>query len=356
MDDKSARAAANAPEVAAWEHTPYQGIERAPSPQRPPQHILHPEGQPGLEPAPHSTLELSPHQISDHDKLSSYGPTSTTLSSGTSPYSPTYVLPQPYGYSQQHGNIGSVHVPGGTSTLADSSAAAEEINDKEAGNGNGNGNGDGDDGKNGKSKRYCFGLGTKRQVAWSLLAIGIFLIVVGVAVGVGVGVSSGNKKDGNRNSPSTPTPTSSSTAHPSWTHTANLPPPTAYATITPSTSIICPSNNLTLYTPSNGTTLTSSSRGKGYLLICGRDYSSLAGAEEITNRQADSIETCIDRCAEVDNCIGAGWGNYEGKQICWLKSRLGNPGWTPDWYMAVREDAVLHDGSEGGLGGDTESG
>ena len=159
----------------------------------------------------------------------------------------------------------------------------------------------------------------------------------------------------NQHSPSTPTPTSSSTAHPSWTHTANLPPPTAYATITPSTSIICPSNNLTLYTPSNGTTLTSS-RGKGYLLICGRDYSSLAGAEEITNRQADSIETCIDRCAEVDNCIGAGWGNYEGKQICWLKSRLGNPGWTPDWYMAVREDAVLHDGSEGGLGGDTESG
>ncbi|KAK1774541.1 hypothetical protein QBC45DRAFT_35509 [Copromyces sp. CBS 386.78] len=347
MEDRSARAAANAPEVAAWEHTSYQDIERAPSPQRPPQHILHPGGQPGLEPAPHSTLEVSPHQLSDNDKLSSYGPTPTTISSNdTSPY-PTYVLPQPYGYSQ-HANIGSVP---GTSTLAGSgSTAGGGIGgDKEASNG------DGDNNK-GKDERYCFGLGTKRQVAWSLLAIGIFLIVVGIAVGVGVGVSSakgGGKKDGV--SSSTPTPTSS-TAHPSWTHTANLPPPTAYATITPSTSIICPSNNLTLYTPSNGTTLTSSSRGKGYLLICGRDYSSLAGAEEITNREADSIETCIDRCAEVDNCIGAGWGNYEGKQICWLKSRLGNPGWTPDWYMAVREDAVLHDGSEGGLSGDTENG
>ncbi|KAK3340682.1 hypothetical protein B0H65DRAFT_267437 [Neurospora tetraspora] len=341
MEDKSTRAATNAPELAAWEHT-HQGIERAPSPQHQPslQQLHHPEGQPGLEPAPHSTLEVSPHQVQD-DKLSSYGPTSTI--SSTSPY-PAYVLPQPYGYSQ-HGNIGSVP---GTSTIAGSTAAGGGIGDKEAGNG------DGDD--NGKNKRYCFGLGTKRQVAWSLLAIGIFLIVVGVAVGVGVGVSAGKgggKKSGNSSSTATPT---STTAHPSWTHTANLPPPTAYATITPSTSIICPSNNLTLYTPSNDTILSSSSRGKGYLLLCGRDYNALAGADDITNREADSIETCIDRCAEVDNCVGAGWGYYDGKQICWLKSRLGKPGWTPGWYMAVREDAVLHDGSEGGLSGDTETG
>lgn len=186
MDDKHNRAA-NAPELATWEHQPYQGIERAPSPQQYQHHqqsiqqLHHPQGQPGLEPAPHSTLELSPYQISDNDKLPAYGPTSTTLSSngtGASPYNnPAYVLPQPYGYSQE------------TSTVAGSSAAGG-IGDKEAGVLDG-------DGKE-KNKRYCFGLGTKKQVAWSLLAIGIFLIVVGVAVGVGVGVSSskgGDKKE-----------------------------------------------------------------------------------------------------------------------------------------------------------------
>lgn len=157
-----------------------------------------------------------------------------------------------------------------------------------------------------------------------------------------------------RNS-SSPTPTSS-TAHPSWTHTANLPPPTAWATITASTSIICPSNNLTLYKPSDKIAPAGDAAGKGFLLLCDRDYNSWAGAREITNREADSIETCIERCAVVEGCVGAGWGNYDGKQVCWLKSRLGNPGWTPGWYMAVREDAVLHDGSEGGLSGDTESG
>ena len=91
------------------------------------------------------------------------------------------------------------------------------------------------------------------------------------------------------------------------------------------------------------------------MLLCDRDYNSLAGAKEIANREADSIETCIDRCAEVDDCIGAGWGYYDGKSVCWLKSRLGKPGWTPGWYMAVREDAVLHDGTEGNLTGDTET-
>lgn len=343
------RAAANAPELAAWEHTPYQGIERAPSPQPhpPPIHQLHgPGGQPGLEPAPLSTLEVNPHQIHDNnDKLSSYGPTSTTISSGTSPPYPNYVLPQPYGYaSSQHGNIGSVP-GGGTSTVGAGSTAAGGI-DKEAGDGQ-----NGDD----KGKRYCFGLGTKRQVAWSLLAIGIFLIVVGVAVGVGVGVGAGKGGGGKKDDGSSPTRTSS-TVLPAWTHTANLPPPTAVATITPSTSIICPTNNLTLYTPSNETTPTSSAAGKRYLLLCDRDYNSLAGAKEIANREADSMETCIDRCAEAEGCVGAGWGNYEGKSICWLKSRLGKPGWTPGWYMAVREDAVLHDGTEGPLAGDTESG
>ncbi|KAK3504744.1 hypothetical protein B0T13DRAFT_454099 [Neurospora crassa] len=342
MEDRSSRAAANAPELAPWEHAPHQGIERAPSPHDHPsslQQLHHPEGQPGLEPAPHSTLEVSPHQVQD-DKLSSYEPTSTI--SSASPYQ-AYILAKPYGDSQ-YGNIGSVP---GINTFAGSTAAG--INDKEAGDGDGDGNG--------KNKRYCCGLGTKRQVAWWLLAIGIFLIVVGVAVGVGVGVGAGKgggKKD--ENSPTPTTTTTTTTAHPTWTHTANLPPPTAYATITPSTSIICPNNNLTLYAPSDDTVTTSSSRGKGYLLLCDRDYNSLAGAEEITHRESDSIETCIDRCAEVDNCIGAGWGNYNGKQTCWLKSRLGHPGWTPGWYMAVREDAVLHDGTEGGLTGDTETG
>lgn len=98
-------------------------------------------------------------------------------------------------------------------------------------------------------------------------------------------------------------------------------------------AIRCPANNRTLYSAA-GT-------GKSYLLLCGRDYSSVDGAVDLSNEPVDNMSDCIARCAAQQGCVGAGWGPYNDQNTCWLKSVLGLPNVTPNWYFAVEDEGAL---------------
>lgn len=95
-------------------------------------------------------------------------------------------------------------------------------------------------------------------------------------------------------------------------------------------AIRCPANNQTLYAAA-GT-------NRSYLLLCGRDYATWDGAVDLFNQPMDSMSDCIDECARQQGCVGAGWGNYNNKQVCWLKSKLGDPGFPTTWFFAVEDD------------------
>ncbi|KAK3990253.1 hypothetical protein QBC44DRAFT_325965 [Cladorrhinum sp. PSN332] len=162
--------------------------------------------------------------------------------------------------------------------------------------------------------------GIKKQLFWIIVAIVIFLLVVAVAAGVGVGV-------GTRKGNESPLPTQSAAPTP----TRAFPIPLAQATTSPD-GVNCPTNNLTLYTPTR-------TPNRKYLLLCGRDYSSMigVGTVDMYDMRMDSMGDCIDACAAQEGCVGAGWGGQGGKKACWLKSRLGEANWAGHWSFAVED-------------------
>ncbi|OIW33641.1 hypothetical protein CONLIGDRAFT_640744 [Coniochaeta ligniaria NRRL 30616] len=169
--------------------------------------------------------------------------------------------------------------------------------------------------------------GVKRQTFWIVMAVGIFVMVAAVAIGVGLGVALHKSDDG---APSaTPLPSANSSS-PTTTATS-LPAPTATGATGPEVAISCPANNRTLY----------ASSGKSYLLLCGRDYSSVDGAEDLFHEPMDSMSDCIDECPKQQGCVGVGWGPYQNVNTCWLKSKLGTPNVTPNWYFAVEDEGAL---------------
>ncbi|KAL2270351.1 hypothetical protein VTJ83DRAFT_2535 [Remersonia thermophila] len=170
-----------------------------------------------------------------------------------------------------------------------------------------------------EEKRVC---GVKRFAFWFAAAAVAFVVVVGVSVGVGVGV-------GLSGSPSSPTPTSTRAV------------PTPVATANPSASMSCPGNDRTLY-------LAPQNSQKKFLLMCGRDYHSRNGTQELYNAPASTLKECLELCAMQEGCLGAGWGRSgkvaSGKPVCWLKGQLGSHHDAPLWSFLMLDD--------GSLGGD----
>ncbi|KAI2612688.1 uncharacterized protein GGS25DRAFT_518372 [Hypoxylon fragiforme] len=187
--------------------------------------------------------------------------------------------------------------------------------------------------------RIC---GVERNHFFVVVAIGTFLFVVAIAVGLGIGLgtrTSGHVSgsaaavSGSISSSSssvaaistTPTPT---TAQPS-TPTLVSPTPSFTGLLT-TAPIICPQANNTVYV----------SRGssKPFNVQCGRDYNADAGARDISHAPASTMAQCINACGDRDDCVGVGWGNYQGTYQCWMKSRLGEPNWSRQWYFAQLQD------------------
>ncbi|KAF3770193.1 hypothetical protein M406DRAFT_354319 [Cryphonectria parasitica EP155] len=173
-----------------------------------------------------------------------------------------------------------------------------------------------------RAARIC---GLRRKVFWVVLALVVFGLMVAIAVGLGLGLGEQNNKSSSASSNSTATATSSSTA-------TTLPAATATATATGNTDIICPTANETLYTLATQTS-------KKFLVLCGRDYNSDNGATDLTSMNITTFEGCLNECGNLDGCIAVGWGNYYGTNTCWLKSGIGTPNQSSDWYAAVEDDS-----------------
>lgn len=102
-----------------------------------------------------------------------------------------------------------------------------------------------------------------------------------------------------------------------------------------SAPVTCPQNNNTVYLAA----ASSSSPSKAFNVECGHDYSSNDGAKDITQRKGvDTMAECLDLCGARAECVGVGYGDFEGTWTCWLKSQLGQPNNSPQWYAARLQD------------------
>ncbi|KAI1443360.1 hypothetical protein F5Y02DRAFT_220794 [Annulohypoxylon stygium] len=182
--------------------------------------------------------------------------------------------------------------------------------------------------------RVC---GIKRNTFYIVLAISLFLFVVAVAVGLGVGL--GTRKSvgvggssaavdlgadsSSSLSPTSTTPTSTTSTTP--TSTKVSPTPSFTGAMIPG-PVVCPQNNNTVYIARGSS--------KPFNIQCGRDYSSQQGAKDIKHMHTPTMASCIDACGNDEDCVGVGWGYYQDSFQCWMKSALGEPNWSSQWYFA----------------------
>lgn len=161
-------------------------------------------------------------------------------------------------------------------------------------------------------------LGLRKKIFWLIFGPLIALLVIGLAVGLGVGLGTSHDSSSSSSgatSGATPTTTSSS--------------PTSSGTAAP-TPIACPQANGTRYEAAGN---------DPFLVLCNVDYNGNAGAgtTDIGNEETSTVEDCIDVCAGNSSCAGAGWGNYEGHNVCWMKGSLGSSQDAPNWFFVIRE-------------------
>ncbi|KAI1092434.1 hypothetical protein F5B19DRAFT_208699 [Rostrohypoxylon terebratum] len=184
--------------------------------------------------------------------------------------------------------------------------------------------------------RVC---GIKRNTFYVVLAISSFLLVVAVAIGLGVGLGTrkgvgvvgseaavdlgADSSSSSLVSPTSTTPTSTTSTTP--TSTKVSPTPSFTGALTPG-PVDCPQNNNTVYVARGSS--------KPFNVQCGRDYNSQHGAKDIKHMHTPTMASCIDACGDDDDCVGVGWGYYQDSFQCWMKSALGEPNWSAQWYFA----------------------
>ncbi|KAK0374712.1 hypothetical protein CLIM01_07910 [Colletotrichum limetticola] len=174
--------------------------------------------------------------------------------------------------------------------------------------GYGSGSLDGDGSGKGKKATVC---GMRRKVCYVVMGVAIVLVVAAIAVGLGVGLAM--KKSENKSSSGPQTSNSTTTP----------------ATSTANATITCPAaDNVTYSSPD--------APKRTFRMICGHDFNSADGATDLTSENATTMAACIDLCASKgDDCVGAGWGDYYGNHVCWMKSKLGTMNVSGNWYFAV---------------------
>ncbi|KAI1761890.1 hypothetical protein GGR53DRAFT_449811 [Hypoxylon sp. FL1150] len=161
-------------------------------------------------------------------------------------------------------------------------------------------------------------LGLKRKKFWWIFGPLISMLIMGLALGLGLGLGLSHdisNSNSGATSGSTPTTTSSSS--------------TSSATAAP-TPIACPQANGTTYEATGN---------EPFLVLCDVDYNGNAGGgtTDIGNEETSTVEDCINACAGNSSCAGAGWGNYNGTDTCWMKGSLGASNTATNWFFAIRQ-------------------
>ncbi|KAI1773898.1 hypothetical protein F4818DRAFT_85398 [Hypoxylon cercidicola] len=160
-------------------------------------------------------------------------------------------------------------------------------------------------------------LGLRKRTFWFIFGPLIALLVIGLAVGLGVGLGTSHD-DSSLSSGATPATTFTATSSPASSATAAPTP------------ISCPQSNGTTYEAAGN---------DSFLVLCNVDYNGNgAGATtDIGSEETSTIEDCIDVCAGNSGCAGAGWGNYNGHDVCWMKGSLGTSNYAPNWFFVIRQ-------------------
>ncbi|KAK1595376.1 uncharacterized protein LY79DRAFT_668148 [Colletotrichum navitas] len=145
--------------------------------------------------------------------------------------------------------------------------------------------------------------GVRRKLCYIVMAVAIVIAVAAIAIGVGVGLAVGRRSQGDSGD------------------STNL-ESTKNATIT------CPAKD-------NATFSAQDNPARHFRLLCGHDYNSADGAIDLSSQNTTTMAACIDLCAAHADCVGAGWGEYYGNRVCWMKSRLGEMNTSGNWLFAV---------------------
>lgn len=143
----------------------------------------------------------------------------------------------------------------------------------------------------------------KIKTFFIVLAVVILVVVIGIAVGLGVGLALRHHSDSGSDD-DTPT--------------------TANATIR------CPDADEIVYR-ADGTE-------RYFQIYCGIDYNESDGASELENLEEKSMASCIDECASHDDCIAAGYGNYNDVMRCFMKKGIGKSNASSSWIFTKEVD------------------
>ncbi|EFQ24877.1 uncharacterized protein GLRG_00021 [Colletotrichum graminicola M1.001] len=145
--------------------------------------------------------------------------------------------------------------------------------------------------------------GVRRKLCYIVMVVAIVIVVAAIAIGVGVGLAVGRRSQRDSG------------------NSINI-ESTEHATIT------CPAKD-------NATFSAQGNPARHFRLICGHDFNSGDGAIDLSSQETTTMAACIDLCAAHTDCVGAGWGDYYGSRICWMKSRLGEMNTSGKWLFAV---------------------
>ncbi|RYO73883.1 hypothetical protein DL764_011049 [Monosporascus ibericus] len=173
-------------------------------------------------------------------------------------------------------------------------------------------------------------LGGPRKKFWLVFGPIFLFVAVGLAVGLSLGLSV-----------SVPDEAVDASDQDSTIQTATTPPaasPTPSVLVLPTIPLTCPEANGTTYQPVFNE--------DPFLVLCDVDYdtdSTAAATIDVDIADLGSVEECIATCANNSLCVGASWGNHEGRDTCWMKGSLGSSNEAPNWFFAIRSDSSAHE-------------
>ncbi|TEA12235.1 hypothetical protein C8034_v006228 [Colletotrichum sidae] len=166
-------------------------------------------------------------------------------------------------------------------------------------------------------RRKC---GLRRRTFYIIMAVVLVFVVAAIAIGLGAGLAfAGRRKDG------------SSSGSSGFVPPSNPPFPPFGAgdfETTKTANITCPKSDNTTFAAQDNP-------ARHFRFICGHDYNSGEGSIDLAQQNTTTTAACIDLCAAKSECVGAGWGDYYGNHVCWMKSKLGRPNVSGNWYFAV---------------------
>lgn len=184
------------------------------------------------------------------------------------------------------------------------------------------------------AKRNGTIMGMARGAFIAVLLLMLLLVGLVVGLGAGLGVTQNKLHDAKADLAAA----KSSATSPSETVYVTMNGP---ASATPTASAVSdPYSCLNATANANGTSYTASSAGGSkadFTVHCGLDYGSDEGATDLKTSQTKTMAACMDDCAGLRDCEGAGWGSFpddkDGLHNCYMKGNLtkghsADAGWT----------------------------